>query len=374
MHRPARDRNVFVPGVVLATACLAGSCHIADGGASAGEGSDRPRRVVVDNRTGSVLHLHRAVRDAWARSTGLGSDATCVLELPPGRYAIGLGTDAPCVPLPLPAAGLGFEPGGTTAITVWPWPEPDADWCWIPPGLALRGDDLGIGQEDERPLSTPMLPGFWLAERETTNAQFADFLNALGHDAIDRQWLDLQGRKCRIHWDPTRNTFLADAPDLPVVTVSWHGAAAYCRWRTETTGVRHRLPTETEWEKAARGPGSRVYAYGDTYRTAAANQESGTLLPTGRFAANGFGLLDMTGNAFEWTSDEFLRGAYGGRHPAGEDESGYRALRGGSFVLDGIFVRNSMRMRLRAEVRADDVGFRVLRQNTDPALGPLADD
>jgi formylglycine-generating enzyme required for sulfatase activity len=278
------------------------------------------------------------------------------------------------VPLPLPASELGFEPPGELHAAAFAWPEPRPGWCWIPPGPGLCGDDLGIGQEDERPVRTPTTAGFWLAEHETTNAQFAAFLNAIGGSAFDAQWLDLDGPKCRVQWDADANAFATDAPNLPVVTVSWHGAMAYCRWLTETTGVLHRLPKEVEWEKAARGPGSRVYAYGDTYVTAAANQESGVLKPVGRFPRNGFGLFDMTGNAFEWTADDYRRGAYGGTSHAAEQQNEYRVLRGGSFVLDGIFVRNSMRMRLRPDVRADDVGFRVLRQNTDPAIGPVPDD
>jgi formylglycine-generating enzyme required for sulfatase activity len=221
---------------------------------------------------------------------------------------------------------------------------------------------LGVGQEEERPLATPDTAGFWLAARETTNAQYVAFLNAIPRDRIDPRWLDLEGPKCRVQWDAARRSWTTDAPDLPVVTVSWFGATAYCRWRTTCTGVPHRLPGETEWEKAARGPGSRVYAYGDTCTRARANQESGRLRATARFPANGFGLHDMTGNAFEWTRDAW---------PRPDRTVTFRALRGGSFVLDGIFVRNAMRMRLRPEVRADDVGFRVLRENRDPRFGPL---
>lgn len=326
---------------------------------------DGARRVVVTNRSGAPLLLRRAVRDGWGPPTRLGSTPTIRLELPPGRYALQPGDDpSHRVPLPLPTAGLGFSPPEETLVVVEPWPADETGWCWIPGGLALRGDELGVGQEDERPLSTPCTAAFWLARHETTNAQFAAFLNAIGRDAVDRRWLDLDGAKCRVQWDADAEAFATDAPDLPVVTVSWPGAVAYCEWRTRTTGTRHRLPTETEWEKAARGPGSRVYAYGDTCTTAAANQESGRLRACGAFAPNGFGLFDMTGNAFEWTADRYLRNAYG-PHPSDggpRDEREFRALRGGSFVLDGIFCRNSMRMRLRPDVRADDVGFRVLRE------------
>lgn len=349
---------------VALTGCAAQPPH--------GAGDDG-RAVLVTNRSGGALWLCRARRDDWDPPAALAAGTRIELHLPPGRYALQLGDDGPRVPLPLPAAELGFVPPATTEVTVWPWPAPLPGWCWVPPGLGLRGDDLGVGQEDERPVHTPGLSGFWLAERETTNAQFVRFLNAIPRADVDAAWLDLEGHKCRVQWDANANAFATDAPDLPVVTVAWAGAAAYCRWLTTTTGTVHRLPTETEWEKAARGPGSRVYSYGDTYRTAAANQESGRLCPAGSFAAAGFALYDMTGNAFEWTADVFVRGAYGGDHLAAPADGDHRALRGGSFVLDGIFLRNSMRMRLRPEVRADDVGFRVLRENTNPEVGPVPD-
>lgn len=331
--------------------------------ASAPEQTNNTRVLQIDNRSGCALFLRQAVRDGWGATTSLGDASSIAARLAPGRYALRIGTNGPHIPLPVPIAELGFEPPTKTSVTVWPWPKPLPGWCWIPSGYALRGDDLGIGQEDERPMSTPMSNGFWLAERETTNAQFVTFLNAIGRDAIDHTWLDLGGRKCRVAWRDSANAFTTDVPDLPIVTVSFGGALAYCSWLSQTNGARHRLPSETEWEKAARGPGSRVYAYGDTFRTAAANQESGRLVATGCYSPNGFGLFDMTGNAFEWTGDCYHRDAYGGTQTTCDEHCAYRSLRGGSFVLDGIFVRNSMRMRLRPEVRADDVGFRVLREH-----------
>jgi formylglycine-generating enzyme required for sulfatase activity len=351
------------PAPAVAAALLAGCV---------GPAGDRDlRAVAIANASGEALTLWRAVRDGWGESTPLGDAPAVALALPPGRYALQLGESDRRVPLPLPTRELGYEPTTTTAIDVAPWPPDEPGWRWIPAGPALRGDEFGVGQEDERPLATPTVAGFWLAQHETTNAQYVAFLDAIGRDAMARGWLDLDGPQCRVRWDAATGKFATDAPDLPVVTVSWHGAVAYCAWRTTTTGATHRLPGETEWEKAARGPGSRVYAYGDTCTTAAANQESGRLRAVGAFAPNGFGLFDMTGNAFEWTNDVFVRNAHGA-HPDddGANRTAFRALRGGSFVLDGIFVRNAMRMRLRADVRADDVGFRVLREATaadDPA-------
>ena len=314
------------------------------------------RIVVVHNTSGNDLWLFRATRDDWAEARSLGGDKQLHLNLVPGRYALGIAPSVPAVPLPLPAEELGFSAPESLTVTVGRQPVPEDGWCWIPAGPCLLGDDLGVGQEDERPVTTPHLASFWLAAHETTNAQFTHFLNALGEQEVDPAWLDLQGRKCRIQWSAIESRYTTDAPKLPVVTVSHSGASAYCQWLTRGTNRSHRLPTEAEWEKAARGPGSRVYAYGDTCRTLAANQESGRVLPVGSFAASGFGLFDMTGNAFEWTKDVYRSGR------ANADDMSYRSLRGGSFVLDGIFLRNSMRMRLRPSVRADDVGFRVLRE------------
>lgn len=338
----------------LALPIALASCH----GAPAAR---EVRRVAIDNRSGEALWLCTVARDGFGERTALPAARTFALSLPPGRYALQLGERGPRVALPLPPAELGYEPPALTALTVWPWPAPEADWCWIPPGPALCGDDLGVGQEDERPVTTPTLPGYWLARCETSNAQYAAFLAATGRAGVDPGWLDLGGPQCRIRWDDAAQTFTTDAPDLPVVKVSWAGAVAYCRWLTATTGVTHRLPSEREWEKAARGAGSRAFAYGDTCTANAANQASGRLRPCGSYAPSEFGLCDLTGNVFEWTGDPY-------------GDGGWRALRGGSFVLDGVFIRNAMRMRLRPEVLADDTGFRVLRENADTRFGPSHDE
>lgn len=351
------------PSRSLASSVGIGALLLATGCVGAGRtGQDDTRLIVVHNDSQEALWLFQAVRDGWAKAQPLGADSRQHLHLSPGRYALGITPHRATVPLPLPTEELGFAAPNSLEVTVGLQPPPDQEWGWIPAGPCLLGDDLGVGQEDERPVTTPHLASFWLATHETTNAQFARFLNAIDEPEVDRTWLDLQGRKCRIQWNETEGRYTTDAPTMPMVTVSHAGASAYCRWLTQITGVHHRLPTEAEWEKAARGPGSRVYAYGDTCQTLAANQESGQLLPVGGFAENGFGLFDMTGNAFEWTKDTYRSGR------TNADDASYRSLRGGSFVLDGIFLRNSMRMRLRPGVRADDVGFRVLRESptSDP--------
>lgn len=370
----AAKRNLFLPGLWALLAGIFAACPSADqdrtGTQRTAPTATQPptRRVILHNPTGASLYLLTARRDAWQEpARPLGAGKQLCLALPPGRYAVQVGPGGRRLPLPLPPAELGYQPLVAQQLRIWPWPADLPGYAWIPAGPALRGDALGVGQEDERPLATPQVRGFWLAREECDNAAYVAFLNDLPPARVDPTWLDLDGAKCRIHWDAATGRYATDAPDLPVVTVSHPGATAYCRWLSSKTGVPHRLPTETEWEKAARGPGSRVYAYGDTCRAAAANQESGRLRAGGCYAANGFGLFDMTANAFEWCADIYHKP----EAPAAGAE--LRVLRGGSFVLDGIFVRNAMRMHLRASVRADDVGFRVLRENLDPEFGHVAD-
>ncbi|MCK5942205.1 MAG: SUMF1/EgtB/PvdO family nonheme iron enzyme, partial [Planctomycetes bacterium] len=204
------------------------------------------RRVVVHNPAGGTVHLHPVVRDVYGEPRTLGSAARIELRLSPGRYALSVDDERPRFALPLPLAELGFEPPPELALTVRPAPPQERGWRYVPPGPALRGDALGIGQEDERPVATPSLPGFWLRRHETTNAEYVQFLNAIGDARVDANWLDLDGAKCRIARGAD-GAFATDAPDLPVVTVSWQGAVAYCDWLSRTTGARHRLPTEAEW-------------------------------------------------------------------------------------------------------------------------------
>lgn len=240
----------------------------------------------------------------------------------------------------------------------------DPDFAFVPAGPAVVGDTMGIGQEDERPPRLVDVPAFWIGRREVTNAEFAAFLTA-AEPAVDEGWCAFDSRKCLVQREANGTGWTTTAPTLPIVTVSLRGAMAYCAWQTRATGIRHRLPTEIEWEKAARGPASFVFAYGNTYRRAAANQESGALRPVACQPPEGFGCHDMTGNAFEWTSDSYTARHDGDRAAAGP----FQVLRGGSFVLDGMYLRNSFRMKQRPDVRTDDFGFRVVR-DTAPARHP----
>jgi iron(II)-dependent oxidoreductase len=340
------------PALLLA-ACLAAACRSAPLGLQAGTA-----HLQVANPARLPLSLAVVDGDEVRPLVELGDAATHELDVAPGAYVLRAHTADGDLAIAAPLFLDALPADATLRVAVTP-PPPDAHrhgFAFVPAGPAVIGDTLGIGQEDERPARIVDVPAFLLARSEVSNAEFAAFLDAVGD--VDAGWCAFDSKKFRCARE-ANGKWSTDAPDLPVVTVSLAGALAYCEWCTRVTGVRHRLPSEVEWEKAARGPASFVFAYGNVYRRNAANQESGTLRAKGRFAANGFGLWDMTGNAFEWTSDAWQDGKL---HSARGE---FQVLRGGSFVLDGMYLRNSFRMRQRPDVRTDDIGFRVARDLTD---------
>ena len=300
--------------------------------------------VVVENPHGLDLRLCTEIDGKESVVARPGREHSWRATLHAGKYWLAC-QEGPLCAVPLLQGAL---PTQHLVVQVTPGGTSSAAWACIPAGPALIGDELGVGQEDERPLRVVTLATFWIARTEVTNAEYARFLSECGQEP-DPAWLAFDSKKCLVVRDPAGGRFTTSAPTLPVVTVSLAGALAYCAWLTRTTGIVHRLPSELEWEKAARGPGSRVYAFGNVYRLHAANAESGALAAVATFPANGWGVFDMTGNAFEWVAD---------RYALGPDQ----VLRGGSFVLDGMYLRNSFRMRTRPSTRADDFGFRPVRE------------
>ncbi len=280
------------------------------------------------------------------------------LKLQSGFYLVGI--DGSHCMFPIPAlipfltSDATHEGEHSLHVRLQTYPELEEKWAWIPRGYTVLGDTLGVGREDERPVRIEEIAGFWIGRFEVTNKEFAEFLSAIFTEegSIPESWIDLQSRKCRISFDG--KVYTTDAPTLPVVMVSLAGAQAFCEQKSKETGQVHRLPSESEWEKAARGPEMFVYSYGNIYKQSSANQESGKLKPVGSYAPNSWGLYDMTGNAFEWMSNV--------ADPEKKDTTLNHSLRGGSFVLDGMYLRNSFRMRQSPGVMTDDIGFRVVRE------------
>ncbi|MBI3014174.1 MAG: SUMF1/EgtB/PvdO family nonheme iron enzyme [Candidatus Tectomicrobia bacterium] len=173
----------------------------------------------------------------------------------------------------------------------------------IPAGEFLMGSDSG--PSDERPTHRLFLPAFEMDRLPVTNAEFADFLNAVGPaNARGENLFDVEDPDARIHRRGGRWGADAGFESRPVVEASWAGARDYCAWAGK------RLPTEAEWEKAARGTDGRRYPWGNEAPDAArARFAAGwnETAPVGNFprGASPYGILDMSGNAWEWVNSAY---------------------------------------------------------------------
>jgi serine/threonine-protein kinase len=213
--------------------------------------------------------------------------------------------------------------------------------------MGSAGDDPEASH-DELPQHKVNLDGFWIDRTEVTNRQFVQFLNDQGNGGPQgTQMLILDQGYTQIRQEGDQFLTTDAALDHPVVMVTWHGAASYCVW------AGGRLPTEAEWEYAARGPDGYVYPwgndppdcdvanYGECRRIAVrvASRPSG---------ASWCGALDMAGNVWEWVSDWF--GPYSGRsqdNPSGPTSGEVPVLRGGGW--------HSPERELRATYRQHEI-------------------
>ncbi|MEX0716307.1 MAG: formylglycine-generating enzyme family protein [Planctomycetaceae bacterium] len=330
-------------------------------------------------------------------------------------------------------SGLGLYAGG---VVVRAPAEAPPGMVWVPGGtFRMGGHDLPERvPPDERPLHDVTLDGFWMDETEVSNAQFAEFVKATGHvtvaertpqleDFADQIDIDAVGEEARenfvagslcfnpefdraklrqdftlwpyqvwqhvrgAHWREPEGpgSSIADRMDHPVVHVAWDDAAAYCRWAGKD------LPTEAEWEYAARGGLSgKAYPWGDELHPDGKwthniwqgefpfedrNQDgfSGTAAVKS-FPANGYGLYDMSGNVWEWCGDWYRPDYYENskrRNPMGPDSSfdpnepniPKRVQRGGSFMCSDnycIGYRVAARMKGEPSSGAFHTGFRCV--------------
>ncbi len=221
----------------------------------------------------------------------------------------------------------------------------EIDTALIPAGPFVMGDDGG--RADERPAHRVWLGAFRMALLPVTNRQYAAFPAATGHEP-PRFWDD--------------SSF--NAPDQPVVGVSWSDAAAYCRWLSTLTGRRYRLPAEAEREKAARGglEGAR-FPWGDDPGEDGGRFPQEAPRPVGLGPPNGYGLFDLAYNVHEWCSDWYDPGYYRispERDPRGPATGTRRASRGGAWRHQVKINRCAARSSLNPAFRYNDYGFRVV--------------
>ena len=225
---------------------------------------------------------------------------------------------------------------------------------------------------------------------EVTRGQFARFVDETGHETGSCAYWDVEAAEVKWGDDRNwRNPGFEQADDHPVTCVSWDDAQAYVDWLSRTTGERYRLPSEAEWEYAARAGTTTRYFWGDDADSGCSfanghdvtgrrvNKFAWTSLscddayahtaPVGIFDANGFGLHDMTGNVWEWVEDrwhESYEGAPKDASPWIEGNNSARVLRGGSWGNSPSYLRSAYRIRVEPDFRNDDIGFRVSRTLT----------
>lgn len=205
-----------------------------------------------------------------------------------------------------------------------------------------------VGQDNERPVHRVWIDEFLLGACQVTNAEYGRFLHATG-TAAPPCWND-----------PNFNN-----PEQPVVAVSWFEAVQYCQWLNHATGRRYRLPTEAEWEGAARGGlEGKLFPWGDdppqTLPDYAQRWKNGPE-PVGRHAPNGFGLYDICANVHEWCSDWF-QADYAispERNPPGPPSGERRASRGGSWRHHIKVSRCAARSSIPPQFQYADYGFRM---------------
>ena len=249
----------------------------------------------------------------------------------------------------------------------------DPDMMFIPAGGFDMGSNDKDAEDDEKPRHTVYLDAFHINRYEVTNAQYKKFVDANPQwqkNRIPEKYHDGDYLK---HWNG--NNYPPNKGNHPVVYVSWYAAMAYAEWGGK------RLPTEAEWEKAARGDRyGRDYAWGDSLDPHKANygENIGDTTPVGNYDMNGYGLYDMTGNVWEWCLDEYDADFYSvspRRNPVAggtvnnvvsdfTNVKSVRVLRGGSWVSNAKFVRVSDRARFTPRITNKARGFRCVRPVT----------
>jgi formylglycine-generating enzyme required for sulfatase activity len=226
--------------------------------------------------------------------------------------------------------------------------------------VAVQGGEIAIGGGDtNKPLERVLVKDFSIAETEVTNAQYSEFINATGYPA-PAGW---------------KNGQLPNGTEnYPVSNVSWQDAVAFCKWMEKKIGLVVRLPSEAEWELAARGSAGNKYPWGNQLNMAAVNskENGGKISPVKNFPLNRspFGAYDMAGNVWEWTQDKV------GKQEGVTDEQVKKALengqvlrvvKGGSAFEKAAQISAQARYEIPENTKVPSVGFRyIVEQKQNP--------
>ncbi len=228
----------------------------------------------------------------------------------------------------------------------------------IPAGSFPMGVPKGDrdGGRDEYPRHDVWVDAFYIDKFEVTNGRYLEFVKATGHRIPENP-----SKPERTLW---KGTQISEAvAERPVINVDWHDAAAYCSW------AEKRLPTEAEWEKAAKGTEDRRFPWGNvepTNKHLNFNQRwrgEKTLMPVGSYEAgkSPYGVHDTAGNVYEWVADWYDPAYYEkspAKNPKGPDTGTYRVLRGSGWAVETPLVRIFTRIKSDPMNRNDSTGFR----------------
>jgi serine/threonine-protein kinase len=230
----------------------------------------------------------------------------------------------------------------------------------VPAGAFLMGSNVDdeIAEDDEKPQHEVHLDEYWIGKTPVTNVQYRVFVEATGHEEPG-------------HWE--EGIIPKGKEENPVVCVSWHDSVAFCGWLSNVGGKQICLPSEAEWEKAARGTDGRTYPWGEQKPDAELcnfDEKVGDTTRVGRYSPQGdspYGCVDMAGNVWEWTrslwgkedgNPEFgypYKARDGREDPEAE---GKRVRRGGSWLSDEYLLRVANRIRLVSVGGHFSIGFR----------------
>lgn len=227
------------------------------------------------------------------------------------------------------------------------------------------------GQENEKPVHTVKLGSFHISQYEITVKEYLAFCEATNDNYPE--WLEA-GNVFNVETGSDNFYKIVGysrtgSDNLPIVGVNWANAVAYCKWLSEETGDKYRLPTEAEWEFAARGGRKSkgyVYSGSDNIEEVAWYKDNTSSQPqvVGTKQGNELGIHDMTGNVWEWCSDWYAANYYSDcitKDPQGVEHSTTRVLRGGSCINRQDFCRVATRNSDYPQLRLDVFGFRVVK-------------
>ncbi len=259
------------------------------------------------------------------------------------------------------------------------------DFLYVPAGAFKMGDNFGDGESRERPVHTVTLDAYYIGKFEVTNADWRKFRDDPAYNDT-KLWPTgrVVPKDQSPYWTQPMNHGggTPGSDNYPVLGVNWDAATAYCNWLTLKTGKKYRLPTEAEWEKAARGTDQRRFPWGNNIDPSYASFTRSAGFETAQVVgyydgskrgdlqthnnASPYGAMDMAGNVMEWCQDWYSRTYYSvspKKNPQGPEKGAYRVLRGGAFFFESQDLRSYARGAGWPSLQAwRMIGFRPARE------------